>query len=98
MTIESLMNRNPNDEYSNIIDAVVTKRPFKKFDFYYRLLTPDSKKIYVEPWYDYLLDRYNCYNSAGFTDFESQINSLMDGLEGLLNLDTTKYYGVNNEH
>ena len=92
MTISDRTNRNINDEYSNIVDAVVQHRPFHKFNFYYRLLTPDGEKKYIAPWYDYLLDSYSKYRHSGFNDIESQTNSLMDGLESLLKDEEHTYF------
>ena len=74
-----------NDFYQPIAEAVSNKKPFKAFNFYYRMLTDDKELKHYEPWIDYLLDKYLCYHSSGFNDFECQVNSLMDGLEGLLN-------------
>lgn len=70
--------------YREIEDAVINKRPFKKFRFYYHLLTEDKEEEYYSQWIDYLLDSYSSYRRAGYSDFESQVNSLSDGLEELL--------------
>lgn len=76
-----------NDYYSQIVEAVFDKQPFTYFDDYYFIKTgmePEFNNPNYVLWVDYLLDKYNNYRHAGFTDDESQINSLMDGLEGLL--------------
>ena len=77
-----------NNHYPDIVEAVNLKRPFKKFEFYYKLIVGEhntslSNKNYWA-WIDYLLDNYSKWRKYGFNDFESQVNSLMDGLEGLL--------------
>ena len=90
MPIKSLksINVNINAYYPDIIKAINEKIPFKKFSFFYNIFTgvhdlSESNENYWQ-WIDYLLDSYSKYKKYGFNDFESQVNSLMDGLEGLL--------------
>ena len=83
-TAKNMTQHKASDHYKEILDSVIKKRPFHQFTFYYKLLTPDKKLYYFEPWIDYVLDRYNGYKKAGFKDDESQVNSIMDGLEELL--------------
>jgi len=73
-----------NDYYHQVTEAVFDREPFGFFEeqYYIRVGIPEGK-LY-DKWIDYLLDSYNKYRSCGFVDFEAQINSLMDGLEGLL--------------
>ena len=94
MAILSLPSRNINDLFPEVSEAVIKHKPFKYFAFYYKLLT-DKKPEFnfyrntnYSVWVDYLLDSYNKYKSAGFTDYESQVNSIMDGLEALLKGDS----------
>jgi hypothetical protein len=71
--------------YQDVTEAVFDKKPFKFFRQQYHILTSDHEETKYPLWIDYLLDRYNCYKSAGFYSHESEINSLMDGLEQIIN-------------
>lgn len=87
---------NTNDFYSEISDYVCRKVPFKFFDKYYWIYTgklPNFNQNH-KLWVDYLLDSYNKYKSAGYTPYERELCSLMDGLDALVN---SEYNGVGKE-
>lgn len=73
-----------NNFYSDVVDAVVSREPFKYYRRMYHIATTDHSEKNYWTWIDKLLDDYNKYRSNGFDDFESQVNSLMDGLEGVI--------------
>lgn len=64
------------------------KKPFHYFNRLYLIAGGARQELYEDNhllWVDYLLDQYLKYESSGFTCEESQVNSVMDGLEALIN-------------
>lgn len=74
-----------NDLYPYVFDAVIKKEPFDYFNRQYKYFggVIDHGRKHVA-WLDYLLDRYLHYRSCSFNKEESEVSSILDGLEALI--------------
>ena len=73
-----------NDYYREVVDAVIEGEPFHFMFLQYYIHAKDRLGSKRPEWIDYILDSYTKYTKTGFTKMESQINSMMDGLEEIL--------------
>ena len=70
-------------DYQTIVDVVVKNDILPYYSAQYKIFLNHSEENYFV-WTDYLMDTYHNYKHKGFSEFESKINALSDGVEGMI--------------